>query len=86
MVDGGKAISLELPQPTKRVGFYKDFAVVAYPALETEIIDAQTMPVVTASNPGLDIGIVTNGRRDQESNFYKKKLLRESWKIGFDTR
>lgn len=61
VVDGGEQVSVKLARPTKRAGLYKDVAVVAYPALASEVADAVNLPVVTASNDDFDSAIATDG-------------------------
>jgi len=82
VADGGKKIEVKLAQPTKRAGFYKDIAVVAYPSLDTEIIDAEIKPVVTSSDKSLDINLVTDNLINKSCNFSVKKGT-EGW-ILFD--
>lgn len=64
LVDGGSDINIKLEQPTSREGFYKDIAVLAYPALKSEIADAEIVPVITASDKQFNISIATNGKTD----------------------
>lgn len=52
VINGGD-VNMYLSKPTKRGGFYKDLAVLAYPALESEISDAENKALVTSSNPDL---------------------------------
>lgn len=54
IVKGGKSIEVKLPKPPARYNYYNDIAVVAYPALETELIDADMLPIITTSNPDTD--------------------------------
>lgn len=56
-----------LPKPTTREGYYQDIAVLAYPALASELADARNPPKVTASDPEYDTGLVTDGRTDDEA-------------------
>ena len=56
---GGKG-KVQLPQPTTREGFYRDIAVLAYPALEGEILDTRAVKRVTASDPDFDPRIATD--------------------------
>ena len=59
VVDGGK-IDLTLPQPQTLLNYYQDVAVIAYPALSTEIDDATRNPIITASDPNFKPSIITN--------------------------
>ncbi|WP_262485542.1 glycosyl hydrolase [Croceitalea dokdonensis] len=72
VADGGN-ISINLKEPTKREGFYKDIAVLAYPALDSEIDDSNNMPVITASDAELDTALITDGKVDGESTLTAKK-------------
>ncbi|MGB5942924.1 MAG: glycosyl hydrolase [Leeuwenhoekiella sp.] len=60
IADGGGTVSIDLPQPTTHEDFYKDIAVLAYPALESEIIDAEAEPIITASDSAFDVSIVSD--------------------------
>ncbi len=60
VVDGG-AIDVVLPQPSTHEGLYEDIAVLAYPSLPSEIVDAESTPTVTASDDRFDVDLVTNG-------------------------
>ncbi|MBB4079244.1 hypothetical protein GGR28_001864 [Lewinella aquimaris] len=66
VVSGGQ-LDLQLAQPTMREGFYRDIAVIAYPALAAEIDDRQNPAMVTASDPSLDLDLITDHRIDAES-------------------
>lgn len=70
ILDGG-IINKPLLQPTTIEGFYKDIAVIAYPAFETEIIDANAKPVITASDKKFDIGIATDNWNEKSSELKK---------------
>ena len=60
VTDGGK-VSVSLPQPTKRENYYEDIAVLAYPALESDIIDSQVKFEVTASDDKFNTDIAFDG-------------------------
>ncbi|MGB5942930.1 MAG: glycosyl hydrolase [Leeuwenhoekiella sp.] len=63
VVEGGREISLPLTQPATLEGFYKDIAVLAYPALKSEIDDAAFDPTITSSNKDFDISLLKlNGK------------------------
>ncbi len=66
VVAGGRVDTL-LPQPTTREGFYRELAVIAYPALPGEVDDVRLRSVLSASDPALDLAVVTDGRIDAES-------------------
>lgn len=66
IVKGGE-VNLQLAQPFSRFNYYQDVAVLAYPALKTELIDAQIKPTVTASDPSFDITLVQNGNLEDYS-------------------
>ncbi len=63
LVRGGAA-EIALPQPPTRAGLYRDIAVIAYPALAGELIDADMKPHVTASDPDFDSSIVLDKNPD----------------------
>jgi len=67
IVDGTQYLSVQLPQPTEREGFYRDIAVLAYPALPSEILDSENKPVVTSSDPDFDVAIATDGLLDKST-------------------
>lgn len=81
IVDGGD-INLALAQPTTHEGYYKDIAVLAYPALEEEIIDAKVNPIVTASHKDFDVAIATD-KWNAEATTLKKGTADRPW-ITFD--
>ena len=66
ITEGGETIQLKLPQPPTRHNYYRDIAVVAYPSLETELIDEQSQPIITSSNSDFDIKLAT----DNQTNTY----------------
>lgn len=65
VVDGNPNISLQLAQPTAREGFYRDIAVIAYPALPSEVQDAENKVFVTSSDPDFNVSVATDGLLDQ---------------------
>tara|TARA_R110002033_G_C3897451_1_gene240044 strand:+ start:38402 stop:41623 length:3222 start_codon:yes stop_codon:yes gene_type:complete len=66
VVNGGR-VNEKLPEPTKRGGFYKDLRVIAYPALEAEVQDAEVSPIVTSSDPEYNVDMITDGKIDDRS-------------------
>ncbi|WP_418263700.1 glycosyl hydrolase [Flavobacterium faecale] len=70
IIDGG-TINKQLLQPTTIEGFYKDIAVIAYPAFESEIIDANAKPIITASDKAFNIGIATDTWSEKSSELKK---------------
>lgn len=67
----GGSVELQLPEPSKREGFYEDIAVIAYPSLASEIDDHQNKPTITASDNTLKISLISNGKIDSESTLRK---------------
>ncbi len=65
VVKGGNTVEVQLSKPTTREGFYKDIAVVAYPSLESEIMDANNKPIITASDPDFNGDVATDGKVDR---------------------
>ncbi|MBC3758716.1 discoidin domain-containing protein [Hyunsoonleella sp. SJ7] len=60
IAEGGKQVNLKLPQPPARHNFYKDIAVVAYPTLETELIDDSVNPIITSSDEAFNADLATD--------------------------
>ena len=61
LVSGGRKVDLRLPQPATRADFYRDIAVIAYPALDGEMADAAIPARLTSSDPTLDLSRLTDG-------------------------
>ena len=61
VVDGG-SINVNLPQPTIRENFYKDIAVLAYPALKADVVDVENNPKITSSDNNFDIEVACDGQ------------------------
>lgn len=60
--DGGKSLSGKLEQPTTRENYYRDIAVLAWPAVEgTGITSTQLQPRATTNIPGLDAQVLVGG-------------------------
>lgn len=62
-IDGG-TIEVQLPQPAARKDFYEDVAVIAYPALDSEVDDASIKPILTSSDPNCKLDLVNDGKAD----------------------
>lgn len=71
-------IEVKLPLPTVREGYYEEIAVLAYPALESEIVDAQTMPTITSSDADFNIEKATDNRIE-ETALIVKPNDKDSW-------
>lgn len=78
IVKGGTNLSVQLAQPPARYNYYKDIAVVAYPSLETELIDAAVQPIITSSDSKFNTKLAI----DKETNTYAD-LKANDW-IQFD--
>jgi hypothetical protein len=72
---GGNEIELKLAQPPARHNFYKDIAVVAYPALKTELIDAQTEAIITSSDSGFYAKLATDKQTNTHANLKAKQWV-----------
>ncbi|HMJ70804.1 MAG TPA: glycosyl hydrolase [Cyclobacteriaceae bacterium] len=59
VVEGGKAVAIKLPQPLKKLNYYKDIAVVAYKSLPGEIPLSSITKNITAKSGAVDIKTVT---------------------------
>lgn len=68
IASNGKNIKLKLSQPTTREGFYKDIAVVAYPALASEMADLENKPTITSSDNNFDASLLIDGKVDRATN------------------
>ncbi|MDP5230685.1 MAG: glycosyl hydrolase [Cellulophaga sp.] len=75
IVTGGKSVQVKLPQPPARYDYYNDIAVVAYPSLETELMDAQVQPIITASNPNIDLTLATDKQTATYANLKAKDWM-----------
>jgi hypothetical protein len=85
IVEGGGKINIQLEEPTKREEFYKDISVIAYPALNSEIEDAYNLPSISSSDIRLDLKIIADGKKDQESRINQTKNG-ETWiQFQYDT-
>lgn len=67
VVEGGK-LKTKLQKPTQRGGFYRDIAVLAYPALKGDIEDAENKPKISSSQKNLNLSLLTDGRYDARIN------------------
>ena len=65
-------ISVKLPQPMTMLDFYHDIAVLAYPSLPTELVDAELTPIISASDPEFDVTVVNNIEVDTVSSIKSK--------------
>jgi hypothetical protein len=55
-VKGGEALTISLPQPETNDAYYKDIAILAYPANSTQAFsDTVLIPKVTSSIPGAKV-------------------------------
>ncbi len=55
-VKGGEMLGISLPQPETKEDYYKDIAVLAYPANSTQVFsDTVLIPKVTSSLPGAKV-------------------------------
>jgi alpha-L-rhamnosidase/F5/8 type C domain/Glycosyl hydrolases family 2, sugar binding domain len=79
---GGKNVRQILPQPTKREGFYRDIAVLAYPSLPTDITDFEAKPTVITSDSKAKLDIINDLKWDAETPI-KQEGKAETW-VQFD--
>lgn len=63
-VVAGGAVDVSMPQPPARAGYYRDIAVIAYPSMPSEVRDIQLRPLITASDPALNVATITDGNPD----------------------
>ncbi|MGB3150223.1 MAG: glycosyl hydrolase [Maribacter sp.] len=64
MVVKGGDINVQLPEPTKRSDYYKDVSVIAYPALDAEVIESKITPEVTSSSSDFNTDMIIDGKID----------------------
>ena len=64
---GSKAVTL--PQPATFGGFYRDIAVLAYPATSEELEAHQNPPTLTGSAKAEDLEKLTDGQLDTQAMF-----------------
>jgi len=57
----GGPIDIKLDEPDTLENYYEDIATIAYPRLQAENETDSNRPVVTASDPKLDIDVITDG-------------------------
>ncbi|MFD1316407.1 glycosyl hydrolase [Namhaeicola litoreus] len=81
IVDGGEVL-LNLNRPTAREDFYKDVAVLAYPAFSSELEDNKIKPLITSSDLKLDTGLISDGNWDKPTVLHSS-LENKNW-IQFD--
>ncbi|MGB3150762.1 MAG: glycosyl hydrolase, partial [Maribacter sp.] len=75
---GNSKINVALQLPTVREDFYEDIAVLAYPALETEISDAKIRPKITSSDSTFNIAKATDNRIEDTASITKNND-EDSW-------
>ncbi|MGB5942925.1 MAG: glycosyl hydrolase [Leeuwenhoekiella sp.] len=68
VVDGGN-VNIKLPEPTRRGDYYEDVAVLAYPSLPSEILEANAKPKVTSSSKELNLELILDGKIDEKDMF-----------------
>lgn len=61
MIAKGGEIELSLSQPSTEQGFYRDVAVVAYPALSAELADQTSKPRLSSSDTTMDLSKLRDG-------------------------
>ncbi|MBK0381940.1 hypothetical protein I5M32_03125 [Pedobacter sp. SD-b] len=70
IVQGGKKLSIKIPQPTTRENYYEDIITIAYPSLKAEIQDDKPVKI-TSSDASLNIKLITDGKWDAETKIRK---------------
>jgi len=69
VVVSGGSVDVILQQPPTHSGFYRDIAVVAYPATEEELDAYRNPPVLISSAKHEDLLKLTDGQLDTEATF-----------------
>ena len=72
---GGKEINIKLPQPPARHNFYKDIAVVAYPTLESELVDESVNPTITSSDKAFKIALAIDKQTNTHADLGAKNWV-----------
>lgn len=72
VIDGGANVNIHLDKPTVREDLYWDIAVIAYPALGSEIADANASPVITSSEKEINAEVLTDGILDRGIRFTRR--------------
>ncbi|MEN8966687.1 MAG: glycosyl hydrolase, partial [Polaribacter sp.] len=75
ITEGGKVINIKLPQPPARHNFYKDIAVVAYPTLESELVDESVNPIITSSDKAFNIALATDKQTNTHADLGAKNWV-----------
>jgi hypothetical protein len=74
IVKGGQ-INTKLAQPPSRYNFYKDIAVVAYPSLKTELVDAEVEPIITSSDKAFNAKLATDKQTNTHADLKQKEWV-----------
>jgi hypothetical protein len=95
----GGAIEIKLKTPSQVGDYYKDVAVLAYPALQSEIDEANNLPTIKSSDKNLNLDIINDGSIDNKTALtveqgttewidfqYQKPFTLKSIYINFHTR
>ncbi len=80
IVKGGK-VKTKLETPTRRGDYYTDIAVLAYPALDSEIIDSKVKPKLLSSNADFDLVVISDKKIDKRTEL--KVEDKNAW-VQFD--
>ena len=75
IVKGGAKIEVQLAQPPSRHNYYKDIAVVAYPSLDTELIDNSVNPVITSSDKAFNPIFATDNQTNTHADLKAKQWV-----------
>lgn len=80
IVKGGK-VKTKLETPTRRGDYYTDIAVLAYPALDSEMMDSKVKPKLLSSNADFDLAIISDNKIDKSTEL--KVEDKNAW-VQFD--
>lgn len=75
-IDGGKKFSGQLPKPPSKLNFYRDVAVLAFPAATGS--EAGTSPSLTSTPAGLDLATIL----ERKSKKVPKTATRPAGRLG----
>ena len=90
-VEGGRRLQIQLPQPTTRLEYYKEVAVVAFPSLQGEAPLASLLHSASTHEGPVDINLLTDDAspgvtvypKNEERNAYLQFQFKKPYKARF---
>ncbi len=84
VVRGGARVGADLPQPPTQLGFYRDIAIVAFPASENELAMDKMKPTLAASAPDFDAAPLTTSTLDDSARLDTPKGEKSWLQLAYD--